>query len=169
MKEIKLTRGHIAIVDDEDFEYLSKFKWQAIPKGGDRVYARRSKRIGSRSEGKQLSFYMHREVTNAKKGEYVDHINHNTLDNTRNNLRKCTNAQNSKNNRGQTSQRIHSKYKGVKKNLNSTTYSARITVDGKSIYLGSYKTQEEAAESYNKAAVEFHGEYCYLNKIDYNS
>lgn len=165
MKEIKLTRGYFAKIDDEDYDYISQFSWQAIPKGNDRVYARRSKRVGPRSEGRQDHFYMHREIINAKKGEYVDHINHVTLDNTKGNLRKCTNAENSKNNRGQPSQRIHSKYKGVKKNLNSTTFSARITVDGVCLYLGSYKTQEEAAEAYNNAALEHHKEFAFLNEI----
>lgn len=162
-KYIELTKGYKVLVDDEDFEKLSKFSWQAIDKGGGRVYARRSKRIGKRSEGKQIIYYMHREILNAKQGEYVDHINGNTLDNRKQNLRICSNLQNSRNRIGNPNLRKYSSFKGVKKNANCSTWSARITVDGVSLYLGSYKTEQEAKNAYDDACFKYFGEFAKPN------
>lgn len=164
MRKIKLTRNKACLVDEKDFDKLNKFKWYAA-KMGDLYYAYRTKRVGKRSENKKFSIAMHREVLNVKKGLYVDHINGNTLDNRRSNLRHCSNQQNSFNHKGQKRQRKYSKYKGVKKNTKCNTWSARITVSGKAIYLGSFKTENEAAIAYNNAALEHFGNFCYLNEV----
>jgi hypothetical protein len=163
---LKISKGHEVLIDDEDYEYLSQFSWSANTKNKDIVYAIRSKRIGKRSEDKKEMIYMHRELVGATKGEYVDHINRNTLDNRKCNLRKCENRQNSRNSIGRISLRKYSIYKGVKKNTNaSSSWSARITVDGKAIYLGSYKTENEAAKAYNEACLKYHLDFANLNKI----
>ena len=109
MKQIKLTQGQFAQVDDEDYECLNKFKWHAV-EGKDTYYAARQKRVGE----KQVRIWMHREVIQTPEGLFTDHINHNGLDNRRKNLRICTHQNNIRN------QKIHidntSGYKGVRKN-----------------------------------------------------
>src|SRR5690606_29717188 len=80
-KEIPLTRGKVALVDDEDFEWLSQYSWYLS-----------NEYPASRVEGKFT--YMHRLITGAGKGEVVDHINDNKYDNTRSNLRITTNQNN---------------------------------------------------------------------------
>lgn len=92
MKKIELTHGYIALVDDEDFDMLSKFKWRAYqnPHYQHLIYA-----ITTTSKRKTLR--MHRHILGAKKGEIVDHQNHNTLDNRRANLRIVTALENSRN------------------------------------------------------------------------
>jgi len=104
---------------------------------------------------------MHREVINAPKGRMTDHINGNTLDNRRSNLRLATpsdNAHNTKLPKNNTTG-----YRGVGKKGNR--YIAHIRSDNKEHHLGSFSTPEEAALAYNKAATELHGEFASLNTI----
>lgn len=158
-KLIPLTQGYEAIVDDEDFEELNQYKWQANKKSSG-VYAHRTKRYGIRKQNKKQHFHMHRIIMKAKSGEYVDHINGDTLDNRKENLRICSNAENGRNHNGQPKQRKYSQYKGVKKNTQANnSWSARITVNRKEIYLGSFKTEEDAAKAYNIASKKYHGKF----------
>lgn len=91
MREIQLTKGYVAIVDDDDYEYLSQFRWFALETRNDRVYATRHT---PRNKYTRSTIYMHREITNALRGIHVDHWNGNTLDNRKLNLRLCTHSQN---------------------------------------------------------------------------
>lgn len=164
MRVIVLTKGYKTILDEKDYLIFSKLNWCANVKGS-RVYAYKTKRYGPRKEGKYHIIYLHRLIMNVKKGEYVDHINRDTLDNRKCNLRICINQQNAFNSEGQLKQRKYSKYKGVKKNANCKTWSARITISGKSIYLGSFKFEKLAANAYNEAAEKYHGSFARKNKI----
>jgi len=158
-RKIPLTQGQFALVDAEDFERVSKYKWTAEwSKDIKSYYAFRSSFIN----GKQKMIRMHRFILNVPKGMYVDHINHNTLDNRKSNLRVCSNKQNVRN------QKLNSKnstgFKGVHK-THSKKVQAKIHVSGKTIYLGCFSNPKEAAIAYNKAAKKYFGKFALLNKI----
>ena len=107
-------KGKILILDKED--YISLYKehsWYLKPSGSN-FYVIRTIRYGIRSENKKMRVLLHRIVVSAKKGEVVDHINGNTLDNRKRNLRICTQHQNMMNNKGGNLKK--GKYKGVYKN-----------------------------------------------------
>jgi hypothetical protein len=157
MKEIKLTRDQVALVDDEDYEYLNQFKWQAY-KGERTYYACRHTRKGDVERE-----IMHRVIMNTPKGMEVDHIDHNGLNNQKYNLRNCTRSQNQSN-------RIScvgtSKYLGVvisSKGLFKGRIEASLTANGVIIHLGVFKTEEDAARAYDEAAKRYHGEFANLN------
>lgn len=152
MKVIKLTQGKFAIVDDSDHVGLSKYKWYAAKRGYG-FYAQRMK-------NRQI-IQMHRLLTGALKGQDVDHINGDTLDNRRENLRIVTRSQNEWN---RDKQRNNSTgYKGVI--LSRGRYIARIRVHSKLINLGSFSDKKEAALAYNGGATKYHGEFAKLNVV----
>lgn len=159
MKEIELTQGKVALVDDEDYEYLSQFKWCAH-KNGNTWYATRL----VYENGNKSSITMHRAITQVAKGMVVDHINHNGLDNRKENLRTCTKAENSRNRiKGFTTK--SSKYKGVYFYKPRNKWKARIITKREYKYLGLHQTEEAAALAYNQAAKELHGEFALLNEV----
>lgn len=154
---IPLTQNQVAIVDEEDFGYLSQFHWYAHWNiNTQSFYAGRAL---PRLYGKTRSVRMHRELLGLVAGDprQGDHINHNTLDNRRTNLRIVTHSQQVQNRQGQ--RRCSSGFKGVKK-ISSGRYQAEIVANGKRMYLGLRDTAELAyRELYEPAALQFHGEY----------
>lgn len=177
-KEISLTKGMKTIVDDEDYEWLIKFRWNATPdehhKGTYRAKTTLYKRWDDGYTWRR-SEHMHRMIMNAPNGKHVDHINGNTLDNRKCNLRLATPKENSRNGRKGTyaGSPCTSKYKGAylytQKHPKYGEYSywrSQIVVDGKHIYLGSFETEEEAARAYDNAAKEHFGEFARLNFQD---
>ena len=161
-KEIQLTQGKVAIVDDEDHKYLNQWKWCLRPTGNGIFYAIRGFRNHKKSKVKSIS--MHRQIMNPAKGYVIDHIDGNTLNNQKINLRICTQSQNCSN------QKISIKnttgFKGVQFNKIHNKYYSKITVNRKNIYLGSFIDPIDAAKAYNDAALKYHGEFANLNKID---
>lgn len=164
MKEIKLTKGYVALVDDEDFEWISKYKWQCANVGYAVSATFRKHRGGSG--------LMHREILKAPKGIDVDHINHNKLDNRKQNLRLCFRGQNLLNKNKRSDSRL--KYKGImyvrpsktmKDAVRKKPYYASIRINGIRLGLGYFATQEDAARAYNAAAAKHHGEFARLNEI----
>jgi len=101
---------------------------------------------------------MHRLITKPPKNMQVDHIDGNCLNNQKNNLRICTHSENMKNRKANSNKR----FKGVEK-VPSGKWRAQITVNGKKIYIGTYETELEAAQAYDKEAVKFHKEYSKTN------
>ena len=148
---IPLTKGKFAIVDVEDYDWLSKYKWHAV-KCDSRFYAYRSKN--------RRSVSMHREIMRAPKGMVVDHIDGNSSNNRRTNLRVCTVSQNHQNRRRTYGS---SKYKGTWWDKRRKKWVAGITFKGKYIYLGFFDSEIEAAKAYDKKAAELFGEFAYLN------
>lgn len=160
MKTIPLTMGYIAFVDDDDFEYLNRFKW-CVNKNNGRFYAYR--RID-----KHHMKYMHRSIMNARDGDVVDHADGNGLNNSRANLRLTNQSKNMAN-----SNKSHSNNSGFKGVTCSSLekrkkpWRAQICVNYQTIFLGRYKNKEEAAEEYDRAAKKFFGEYAKINKSMY--
>ena len=109
--------------------------------------------------------FLHRALITPAKGFQVDHINGDKLDNRRKNLRVVTLKQNVMNR--PVERDTESGYKGVSRaNKGGSTWRARIYAEDKRIHLGTFKTKEEAALSYNDAAIRYFGEYAWLNKVD---
>lgn len=156
MKKIKLTKGLIALVDDNEFEKLNKHKWFSQKKG-DTFYARRYEC----KNGKIKRIYMHREILELKnKKEEVDHINKNGIDNRKENMRICTHQQNQWNTKKRTG---ISQFKGVHWHKKANKWQGQIRCNNKWYYLGLYNSETEAAHVYNKKAKELHGEFAQLN------
>jgi hypothetical protein len=153
MKEIPLSQGKVAIVDDDMFEELSKFKWY-FNKG----YAVRQT-PGRHIDRKKIC--MHREIIRTPDDLETDHINHNTLDNRRENLRICTVAENQHN---QNIQKMNtSGYKGITWIPSYQKWKAMIRVNNKRVFLGYFKSSVDAAKAYDEAAKKLHGEFAKTN------
>jgi len=148
-----------AIVDACAFEFLNQWNWQLSDKG----YAVRKPFLF----GKSYVVWMHRVISSPPEGVLIDHINLNRLDNRLDNLRFATHSGNVTN-RGPNKERVNDiQYKGVYKNGKYPTYSARMTLKiddaHRHVYLGSFKTQEEAAMAYDREALKRFGEFAKLN------
>jgi len=157
MKRIPLTQGKFAIVDDEDFKWLSRYKWYA-KKDYNTFYAVRN--TGKSPNQRQI--YMHKQIMGVLPGIQIDHINHNGLNNRKCFLRICSNAQNQRNqqvlpNRGK------SIYKGVSWCKRSKKWVAQIIYNHKHKFLGYRNSEIECAELYDKKAKELFGEFASLN------
>lgn len=159
MKEILLTQGKFAIVDDDDYGWLSRWKWHATHHKDGNWYAVHTT---ERPEHKHL--LMHRVIMDAPDGIGVDHKNRNGLDNRRKNLRFCDDIQNQRNR--EKSSRNKSGFKGVCWHKGQRKFIANIKIPGKRVHLGYFETAEEAARAYDNAAKMLHGEFSRLNFPD---
>lgn len=143
MKTIPLTKGQVALVDDSDYEELSKFKWVAIASKYT-FYAIR------RTGGKNIS--MHRQILS---GSLIDHKDGNGLNNQRSNLRVATRSQNGANRRRDETNTTG--FKGVHRHRDA--FCAQIWINGVQKYLGRFPTPEKAHEAYKSAATKLYGEF----------
>lgn len=165
-KEIRLTKGMKTIVDEKDYDFLNQWKWYfALPRRNKTGYAQRIEWIKDskgKNTGKCKGIRLHRLLMNPPMGMQVDHINGNSLDNRRSNLRICTVAENIVN-------RSHPKnnksgYKGVHQDYTGK-WEASIGYDHKRFYLGLFVDKKDAARAYNKRAKKLFGKYAKLNKV----
>jgi hypothetical protein len=154
---IPLTQGQFAKVDEADYAALACFKWFACwdPKTKS-FYAARNVRIENDPKRRQKRLMMHNAVLKVPSGFIVDHRNHDTLDNTRLNLRAATAGQNAANmRRAATSSGV----RGVYWHKRDKRWTAGIGHGKKLINLGYFKTLEEAVEARRAAVEKFHGEF----------
>jgi len=158
---ILLTNGQFAIVDQEDYESATRFKW--YPKfSGNTVYAITSVYLGILT-GKQITcgLYLHRLIMRPPNHLWIDHINHNGLDCRKDNMRICTPRHNIQGKIGKIIST--SKFKGVSWFKKTKKWRGRICYFGHEISIGYYTTEIEAAKAYDTKAKELFGEFAYLN------
>lgn len=159
MKTINLTQGKVALVDDEDYEYLNQWKWYAHKKSNT-YYAARTIYIPKRQQ-----IYMHRVILNAPKGAQVDHININGLDNQKLNLRLCNNTENQRHQQLRLDNTTGFKGVSIKKGCVSKPYYVQIHLNNKPVSLGYYLTAKEAAQAYDEAALKYYNKFALTNKM----
>jgi len=155
MKQIELTQGQYALVDDDDFNDINRYSWYF-----HLGYAVRSVKISC----EQKTQCMHRLITNCPADMDVDHANHNTLDNQKVNLRVCSRSENNQNQQVRTYAKT-SIYKGVLFYKRDGKWQAKIALNGKQKHLGYFANEIDAAIAYNVAAIEMFGEFALLNNI----
>ena len=158
MREIKLTQGQVALVDNEDYAWLNQWKWYGL-KYYDYSF------LAARKLNSNV-ILMHRVIMNTPVDLVVDHKDHNTLNNQKFNLRNCTQSQNGGNRTpsiGNTS-----KYKGVSWYRQTQKWIAYIRKDGRRAHLGYFTNEQDAALAYNVAALLHFGEFALVNNITVN-
>lgn len=146
-----------AEIDAEDWERVNRYRW-GYYHDKETMYAH----SGHMENGKWVTVTMHRLIMNPPTDRLTDHKNHNGLDNRKLNLRLATHSQNSQNRRTQHLNKTG--YKGLYRN-GGNQWAVKIGINGKKVYLGTFKTKEQAALAYNEAALEHFGEFACLNKI----
>lgn len=164
MRKIPLTQGKVALVDNQDYDWLNQQKWCILQTPYiDHFYAYRS--IFT-SKGQKKTLLMHRLILGLdfSDGKQVDHIDGNGLNNQQSNLRICSQRQNSQNARKR-NMKATSKYKGVHWCRRDSKWVARIVVDSKIVFLGHFSSEFAGAQAYNKAALKHFGEFAKLNEI----
>ncbi len=157
MKEIPLTHGYVALVDDEDYERVAQFKWHAHIDQETPTLIYPSRGLKRSSDRRRTTQAMHIFIT-GKLG--IDHADGNGLNNQRSNLRPATLSQNMQNRRKWTGS---SRWKGVSWHKKDKCWHARITQNNRAIFLGKFKSEANAAQAYNFAAEELFGEFARLN------
>lgn len=161
--EIQLTKGYVAIIDAEDAD-LTQFNWFSTVSSVGRCYAVRNK---PRSERDSRKIYLHQVILSRilgrdlSSGEFSDHINGNTFDNRRLNLRVATKGQNNQNKAIHKNNRTG--YKGCTYSKRRRKWVAQISLGGKSHYIGRFNTPEEAHAAYCAKAKELFGEFARID------
>lgn len=156
-KEILLTQGKVALVSNEDYAVLSQYKWYA-QRAKYTWYARRKVQIGYK---RQRTISMHGQILGATNAMDIDHVDHDGLNNTRENLRLCTRSENQGNRRI-----LPGEIKGVYWSKRERRWYAQIGVNGKRKHVGIFDDLQEAIVAYNVAAIKHFGEFAQLNTLE---
>lgn len=156
MRLLPIHGALFAMVDDEDFENLSKYKWYISGGKPGSLYVGKYK-------NKRSNSYLHREILNAKRGQVVDHIDGNPLNNQKNNLRICSQKQNLWNSKKAIN--TTSKFKGVFFDKSRNKWQSKIMRNGKNLFIGRFDHEIDAAKAYNEQALKSSGKFAFLNKI----
>lgn len=151
------------LVDNEDYFRLAQMKWQLLVRGS---HTKRYYAINTyvRTIQSNKTIYAHRMVMNAENNQMIDHIDRNGLNNQKSNLRFCTGTENQANRVGWKYRKVKS-FKGVSFNKGRNIWVANIGHNNRQFYIGGFKTKEEAAEAYNKIAIELKGQFARLNIV----
>jgi len=176
--ESKKHGTHAVLIDKEDWDKVSQYKWCLSLHHTGRFYVRakiyhpeggyRVRPDNGYRQRRQTTIRLHRLIMGAEKGDIIDHIDGDSLNNTKANLRYCDANQSAQNRKLPVTNK--SGFKGVHHVPDrDPPWVAQIQSHGKKIYLGSYATAEEAARVYDRKAIELHGEFAVLNfhKEDY--
>lgn len=171
IREVELTRGHVALVDDADYPLVADFKWSVSIVEKRWIYARTVSQVGVGEPRRIKWVFMHRLLTNAPRSHVVDHWDGDGLNNRRANLRVCTRSQNNGNVRV-----IHScsGFKGVywdpfcyrrdgSKYPRPKPWKVQILADRKYYFLGRFSTPEEGGLVYDAAAIRLLGQFAATN------
>jgi len=156
MKEISLTKGLAVMIDDEDYDLVSQWKWRAneVSEGKFRAITARA----SQTINKCPYNYMHNLIM-GEKG--IDHIDGNPLNNQKSNLRVCSHRQNLCNRKATKRNKLG--YVGVYYDKKLKRFRAQIKAGDKRIHIGLYDTAVEAAKAYDEAALKYHKEFACTN------
>jgi hypothetical protein len=177
MKSITTTHGVIVRVSDEDYDYLNQFTWSSQlkdTKNYEMIYKyffrwERTNEVDVHGKPKYKRVFMHREVVRRKLGlqqinDFIDHKDLDVTNNTRENLRTCTQRQNNTNCRPKNNKQFKGIYQWINKNGKPSKWVARIRdFNSKMLYLGSYEDPIDAAKAYDRAAREINKEFAYCN------
>lgn len=156
---IPLTQGMQALVDDDDYAAVSTFRWYAMLRAGLWCAVRSGPRP------KKTPIYMHREIVCPPHGLFVDHINGNSLDNRRSNLRVCTNAENGRNRK--TASNNTSGHRGISWSKRKGKWECYIKIDGKQLHVGFFDDLADAACARVEAEVKHYGEFSpHLSRLE---
>lgn len=154
MKRIYLNLGKFTLVDDDKFEWLNQWKWYAqVSSYNDNYFY--SYRIEYKN-GKRITIYMHREIMSVPKGLFIDHINHDTLDNRQENLRICTQSENMKNRKS-----FYNNILGLKciNKSSPNRYRVRISIDRKRVVDKCFESLKDAIKERDLLLKKYHGEF----------
>jgi hypothetical protein len=158
-RRIFLGEGIYTIVDEDVFYRLSHYKWHLKGCKANKFYAIADVKIGP---GRTRVVSLHREIMNNPKGFIVDHLNNNSLDNRKDNLRPATRSQN-RQNAPKRKKNASSQFLGVSFHKEEKKYRARISIKGKRIHLGKFDNEIDAAKAYDAAARKYYGEHARVN------
>lgn len=158
MKRIALNRGLFAIVDDQDFDLVSRYNWYAVPadQNAEKFYAGTSR--GTGKSGRSRCIRMHRLILEPPSDMLVDHINGDGLDNRRSNIRVADLTQNNINRTFENPLG----FRGVER-MKEGNFRAKINCRGVVTRTGRFETVEDAARAYDALAIKLHGEFAMLN------